>query len=255
MVRRNAEHAQEAKRAADRTHKVAEVGAADMSSMQQMMNEIQSSSTEVTKIVKTIDEIAFQTNILALNAAIEAARAGEAGAGFSVVAEEVRSLAQRSAAAAKETADKIAHAHERSLRGTEYTQRVGQQLSEILSGVKQVNELVGEIATASQEQNKAIEELNRAVAQMDTVTQQNAASAEETAAAAEELTAQSQELQAAASSLYALVDGTVASEMPEQGNESEPGSLRNSMARSALGTSQPNGPVRRATKSEARAHG
>lgn len=207
-VKRNAEHAQQAKSTAARTHHIAELGASEMRSMQGTMDAVQTSSNDVTKIVKTIDEIAFQTNILALNASIEAARAGEAGAGFSVVAEEVRRLAQRSASAAKETADKIARAHELSQRGAEQSQRVGQHLEEILSGVKQVDELVGEIATASQEQHKAIDELNRAVAQMDQITQTNAASAEETAASAEDLNSQSQHLQSAAVALYTFVDGT-----------------------------------------------
>jgi uncharacterized phage infection (PIP) family protein YhgE len=142
---------------------------------------------------------------LALNAAVEAARAGESGAGFAVVADEVRSLAQRSALAAKETADKIADACTRSAQGVELSVRVSAGLKQILEKSREVDRLVTEVATASNEQSEGIAQINTAVSQMDKVTQSNAANAEETASAAEELNAQSEELRNAAAQLAALV--------------------------------------------------
>jgi len=173
--------------------------------MQSAMNAIQQSSHDISKIIKTIDEIAFQTNILALNAAVEAARAGVAGAGFAVVADEVRSLAQRSAVAARETADKIADATTRSAQGVELSQRVSAGLQHILEKNREVDRLVAEVATASHEQSVGLSQINTAITQMDKVTQANAASAEETAAAAQELNAQSEELRNSSAQLGALV--------------------------------------------------
>jgi methyl-accepting chemotaxis protein len=186
-----------------------------MQRMQAAMQAIQQSSNDISKIIKTIDEIAFQTNILALNAAVEAARAGEAGAGFAVVADEVRSLAQRSAIAAKETADKIADATQKSALGVELSTKVNVSLQEILNKAVEVDRLVSEVATASNEQSEGLAQINVAVSQMDKVTQSNASSAEETASAAEELNAQSQDLQAAANQLSALV-GAAADSKPAQ---------------------------------------
>jgi methyl-accepting chemotaxis protein len=205
MTRRNADNAQAGKTASNHARTAAEAGASEMERMQAAMNAIQQSSNDISKIIKTIDEIAFQTNILALNAAVEAARAGEAGAGFAVVADEVRSLAQRSAVAAKETADKIADATQKSAQGVELSTRVTSGLREILDKSREVDRLVAEVATASQEQSEGLAQINTAVSQMDKVTQSNAAGAEETASAAEELNAQSSELQQAAARLAALV--------------------------------------------------
>jgi methyl-accepting chemotaxis protein len=205
MTKRNAENAQAGKVAANHARGAAETGATEMERMQAAMNAIQQSSNDISKIIKTIDEIAFQTNILALNAAVEAARAGEAGAGFAVVADEVRSLAQRSAVAAKETADKIADATNRSAQGVELSGKVAEGLKEILDKAREVDRLVAEVATASQEQSEGLIQINTAVSQMDKVTQSNAAGAEETASAAEELNAQSEELKNAAGQLAALV--------------------------------------------------
>lgn len=205
MTKRNADSAQSGKASSGQARTAAEAGATEMEHMQKAMDAIQQSSNDISKIIKTIDEIAFQTNILALNAAVEAARAGEAGAGFAVVADEVRSLAQRSAVAAKETADKIDDATARSAQGVEISGRVASGLQQILVKVREVDQLVSEIATASHEQSEGIGQINMAISQMDKVTQSNAANAEETASAAEELNAQSQELRSTSQELAALV--------------------------------------------------
>ena len=205
MTKRNADSAQSGKASAGQARSAAEAGAAEMERMQAAMNAIQQSSSDISKIIKTIDEIAFQTNILALNAAVEAARAGEAGAGFAVVAEEVRSLAQRSATAARETADKIADATTRSTQGVELSVRVSAGLHQILEKSREVDRLVSEVATASHEQSEGIIQINTAINQMDKVTQANAANAEETASAAAELNGQSEELRTAAAQLALMV--------------------------------------------------
>jgi methyl-accepting chemotaxis protein len=207
MTRNSSEHAASAKTTAAAAREAAELGTAQMSRMAVAMGEIKESSSEIAKIIKTIDEIAFQTNLLALNAAVEAARAGESGAGFAVVADEVRSLAQRSASASHETAAKIAKAMERSQLGVELSRSVGDSLSTILQRSREVDSLVGEIATAAVEQNQGIQQIATAVSQMDAVVQKNAAGAEETAGAAEELSAQSIELQDVVHQLDLLVDG------------------------------------------------
>jgi methyl-accepting chemotaxis protein len=214
MTRRNADNAQAGKISANHARTAVEAGAAEMERMQSAMNAIQQSSNDISKIIKTIDEIAFQTNILALNAAVEAARAGEAGAGFAVVADEVRSLAQRSAIAAKETADKISDATTRSSQGVDLSKRVSAGLQEILEKTREVDRLVNEVATASQEQSEGIGQINVAIGQMDKVTQSNAASAEETASAAEELNAQSEELRGTSLELAALVGAAAATAAP-----------------------------------------
>jgi methyl-accepting chemotaxis protein len=190
MTRRNADNARNANDLAKQAREAADKGASDMQIMSAAMEAIKVSSNDISKIIKTIDEIAFQTNILALNAAVEAARAGEAGMGFAVVADEVRSLAQRSAAAAKETADKIEGAITKTGQGVEINSKVAAALNDIVAKVRQVDELVTEVANASREQTEGITQINTAVGQMDKVTQSNAANAEESAAAAEELNAQ-----------------------------------------------------------------
>jgi len=204
MTTRNAENAGNAKQLVRETRTAAEAGHADMQGMSTAVAAIKASSDQIASIIKTIDEIAFQTNILALNAAVEAARAGEAGAGFAVVAEEVRSLAQRSAVAARETAGKIEDAVNRTSDGVRISQKVGQALEEIVTRVRRTDDLITEIATASGEQSTGLGQLNTAVSQMDKVTQSNAASAEETAASAQELKIQASALVASVEELNQL---------------------------------------------------
>jgi hemerythrin-like metal-binding protein len=208
MTKRNAENAQKANDLAKQTRVAADKGAADMQTMSAAMEAIKVSSDGIAKIIKTIDEIAFQTNILALNAAVEAARAGEAGLGFAVVADEVRNLAQRSAQAAKETAAKIEGAISKTGQGVEISKKVAEALNEIVTKARQVDELAAEVASASHEQTQGITQINTAVGQMDKVTQSNAASAEECAAAAEELNAQAIVMKESVDELLKLVGGS-----------------------------------------------
>jgi methyl-accepting chemotaxis protein len=207
MTKSNADNAQTTKGLANAARAAADSGAADMQKMSLAMQEIKSSSDDISKIIKTIDEIAFQTNILALNAAVEAARAGEAGMGFAVVADEVRNLAQRSAQAAKETAAKIEAAIAKTAQGVQMSEKVAQSLTEIVTNARKVDELVAEIATASKEQSDGITQVNTAVTQMDKVTQSNAASAEESASAAQEMNSQTRVLRGVVADLLKLVGG------------------------------------------------
>jgi methyl-accepting chemotaxis protein len=235
MTKRNAENAKGAKDSANQSRKAAEEGAqttreisqsmdqiqASGLAMRGAMNDVKSANSEVSKIIKTIDEIAFQTNILALNAAVEAARAGEAGLGFAVVADEVRNLAQKSAESARDTANRIQTAIERSERGTQLSEQMAENLKSVtgqaklmeasLTGIvgkaQQVDQMVAEIANASVEQNQGIEQVNRAVTEMDKVTQSNAANAEESSSASVELQRQAEMLRSAIGGLVALVRG------------------------------------------------
>jgi len=206
-TQRNGDIAQKANDLAKQTRTAADKGVADMQAMTTAMDAIKISGDETAKIIKTIDEIAFQTNILALNAAVEAARAGEAGMGFAVVADEVRNLAQRSAQAAKETAVKIEGSLTRSHQGVEISAKVAATLNEITAKVRQVDELIAEVAGASREQTQGITQINTAVGQMDKVTQSNAANAEESAAAAEELNAQAEIMKGTVAELLQMVGG------------------------------------------------
>ena len=208
MTKRNAENANQAKELAAQTRAAADAGSTEMDEMKRAMDAIKASSDGISKIIKTIDEIAFQTNILALNAAVEAARAGEAGMGFAVVAEEVRNLAQRSAQSAKETAVKIEDSVQKSAHGVEICGKVATSLTEIVTKAREVDTLVAEIATASAEQTQGIGQVNNAISQMDKVTQSNAANAEESAAAAQELTAQTVGQRESVAALLSLVTDT-----------------------------------------------
>jgi len=210
MTQRNSEGARSAKELAAEARAKADAGTRDVAAMRDAMGAIQSSSTEISKIIKTIDEIAFQTNILALNAAVEAARAGSAGAGFAVVAEEVRSLAQRSADAARETAGKIADAAAKSEQGARISGQVATSLSEIVGKIHQLDEMIASIALASKEQSEGIQQLNQAVVGMDQITQANAASAQQSASSAEEMKSQAAQVRSAVEELMRLVRGAQA---------------------------------------------
>lgn len=182
-VKNNADNAQQANLVANNARELAEKGGSVVRSAVVAMQEINESSNKIADIIGVIDEIAFQTNLLALNASVEAARAGEQGRGFSVVATEVRNLAQRSATAAKESKELIQNSVQRVRAGTEYVNETGKALSEIVAGVKKVGDIVAEIAAASAEQSAGIGQVNQAVSQMDEITQQNAALAEQASAA------------------------------------------------------------------------
>jgi len=194
QVRHTAENASQANTLSATAREAAEQGNAQMRQMVQAMGEINQAGQDISRIIKTIDEIAFQTNLLALNAAVEAARAGQHGKGFAVVAEEVRNLAARSATAAQETADLIEGSVKKAENGAQIAGRTAGALEEIVGGITRVSDLVAEIAAASTEQAQGIAQVNQGLGQIDQVTQQNTASAEQSAAAAEELSSQAAQL-------------------------------------------------------------
>ncbi len=190
-VKQNAENAKQANQLAMGASQSAEQGGQTVGAVVSTMGDIAASSKKINDIIGVIDGIAFQTNILALNAAVEAARAGEQGRGFAVVAAEVRNLAQRSAAAAKEIKQLITESVTKVDSGSQQVAQAGKQMQEIVSAVKRVTDIISEIAAASQEQSSGIEQVNQAVTSMDQTTQQNAALVEQAAAAAESLQEQS----------------------------------------------------------------
>src|SRR5580765_7017437 len=209
MTRKNAENAvQAANLATDVARQVRSANEA-LGDMVASMTAIRESSNKVAKIIKVIDEIAFQTNILALNAAVEAARAGEAGMGFAVVAGEVRNLAQRSAQAAKDTAILLEESITRSQEGTGRVEQVAMSIASITDNVARVKGMVEEVRQASGQQAQGIDQVTQAIAQMESVTQTTAATAEESAAASEELNAQAEQSMAVVRRLEMLVSGRV----------------------------------------------
>ncbi len=258
MSARTAEHAQAVKELGQQARQTATTGDASMAALAEAVGVIKTrgqelraamegichAGDEVAKIVKTIDEIAFQTNILALNAAVEAARAGEAGLGFAVVADEVRNLAQRSADAARETSDKIEASVQQSRQGTQVSESIAQSLATvdaqgrsvqanlqvIVSKVQQLDELAAQMAAAAQEQSTGVRQINVAVTEIDKTTQANAAGAEESAVAADELNVQASALETAVGELAQLI-GDVATN--PGGTVAEPGAAN--FERSAAG--------------------
>jgi len=203
-VHGNAEHAQEARQVVAESTAVASRGASVMSDVVARMQEINTSAGRISEIIGVIDGIAFQTNILALNAAVEAARAGEQGRGFAVVASEVRSLAQRSATAAREIKSLIDESTARITAGALLVNDAGRTMKEIQASVVRVSQLIGHIADAGRSQSGDIGQVSASVARIDTMTQQNAALVEQLAAAAQSLRGQSQQLGAALGSFRVI---------------------------------------------------
>jgi len=212
-VKQNADNARQANQLAVSASEVAVKGGSVVSQVVDTMGSINASSKKIVDIIGVIDGIAFQTNILALNAAVEAARAGEQGRGFAVVASEVRSLAQRSAAAAKEIKTLIGDSVEKVEEGSKQVAEAGRTMEEIVGSVKRVTDIMGEITAASQEQTSGIEQINQAITQMDQVTQQNAALVEEASAAAQSLQEQAGSLVQAVS-VFKLDANAVATTRP-----------------------------------------
>ena len=207
MTHQNAQHTQTAARLMGEVDSRVHRSNALLAEMVGSMNAIRDSSRQVAKIIKTIDEIAFQTNILALNAAVEAARAGEAGKGFSVVAEEVRSLAQRSAQAARDTAEMIEQSIAKADAGNTRVAQVAESVAGITTAIETMKGLVDLVSEASRQQAEGIEQMSQAFAQMEKVTQTTAATAEESAAASEELSGHAEATRALVTRLTALVGG------------------------------------------------
>ena len=209
MTRRNAQHADSAKALASDARAAAESGSREVDGMNVAMTDVKEASNDIAKIIRTIDEIAFQTNLLALNAAVEAARAGEAGMGFAVVADEVRGLARRSADAARETTRCIEDSIRKSELGVRFSAKVTAGFRDIVIKVQQADELVGQIAAASSEQNGGIQQLTAAVGEINRVTQDNAGCADRVAGSSRCLRIQAEALTAAVSELRGVTDGVL----------------------------------------------
>jgi methyl-accepting chemotaxis protein len=223
-VKQNADNARQANQLAVGASEVAIKGGSVVGQVVQTMSSINESSKKIVDIISVIDGIAFQTNILALNAAVEAARAGEQGRGFAVVATEVRTLAQRSAAAAKEIKELISDSVAKVEDGTRLVDEAGATMDEIVTAVKRVTDIMSEISAASQEQSSGIEQVNQAVSQMDEVTQQNAALVEEASAAAESMQEQAYALTQAINT-FKLSGGQGAPVTVKRNNRSTPAKL------------------------------
>ena len=236
MTRSNADNSKQAASRMEEAATRAEEANEALAQMVQSMNEISTSSSKISKIIKVIDEIAFQTNILALNAAVEAARAGEAGMGFAVVADEVRNLAQRSAQAAKDTTQLIEESIQSASSGKQKLDQVAQASQSVNELVKSVAALVKEVRLGSEEQERGIDQIAKAVSQMERVTQQVAANAEEGAAAGEELKRHANNLGGTVESLRNLVGGELALAAPAA-KRSQPGGNSGSYTGSHAGPS------------------
>ncbi|MBL8880883.1 MAG: hypothetical protein JNG88_17350 [Phycisphaerales bacterium] len=206
-TRSNSQNARQAAELSSSARDTAQRGARVIEKMQQTMGGITEASQMISRIIKTIEEIAFQTNLLALNAAVEAARAGEHGRGFAVVAEEVRRLALRSAEAAKESTEVITTSVERSKSGVAVSREAGESLSEIVTGVSRVAELIESISQSSTEQSVGIDQISQSVSQAESITRNNAAGAEETASVAEQMRGQMRSLQSLGEQLNLIVAG------------------------------------------------
>jgi len=204
-TKKNADNATQADRLMKESNEVVLKANRSMGELSSAMEEISKTGEETAKIIKTIDEIAFQTNLLALNAAVEAARAGEVGAGFAVVAAEVRNLAMRAAEAARNTSHLIDGTVKRIIQGSDLVVKTGEAFSEVAKGTHKVGELVSEIAISSREQAQGIEQVNKAVDGMDKIAQRNAANAEESASTSEELSAQAVQMKDIVSAMVKLV--------------------------------------------------
>ncbi len=207
MTRQNADNANKTNETTLRNNRLISAGSTAVGNMSNAMAEITDSAEQISRIIKTIEDIAFQTNLLALNAAVEAARAGEAGKGFAVVADEVRNLAGRSAQAARDTTQLISTTIERVRNGSDIAKALDSSFREIEEGSNSVARLIAEITSATNEQAQGVDQVNTAVAQMDKVTQSNAATAEEAASAAEELSAQADALHGMVGELVGMVEG------------------------------------------------
>jgi len=225
MARQNADNAKQANTFMSEASQV--FGEADeaMKETSTAMGEISEASDHINKIIKVIEEIAFQTNLLALNAAVEAARAGEHGKGFAVVADEVRNLAQRAAEAARETGSLIEQTVSRVSRGVELNQKTTESFTRIGGSATKVADLVAQISQASQEQAQGVDQVNTAVAQMGKVTQSNAAGAEESASASEVLSAQARAVRGMVGDLVALVGGKRSEEPAPDHRDATPGTV------------------------------
>lgn len=227
MLQQNTVNTKQAAQLSEKAKEMADKGGSEMLLMMESIQEIKKSSDQIAKIIKVIDDIAFQTNILALNAAIEAARAGEAGLGFAVVAEEVRNLAGRSAQAAKDTTAIIESNIGLSNNGVSVAGRVNEVLMEITIQAKKVRELMVEISAASQEQAQGVEQVNKALVQVEAVTQHNAANAEEGALASEELSAQADNMRKIVQELSRMVNGKIAAlQFNEDNSQEDSGHLK-----------------------------
>jgi methyl-accepting chemotaxis protein len=219
MTKKNADHAGEADALSTETKASTETCSSKMQEMTAAIGQVHEASQETQRIVKTIDEIAFQTNLLALNAAVEAARAGEAGAGFAVVAEEVRNLAMRAAEAARSTTSQIEGINKRITQAMDMVFKSLEEFSNVTENTNKVSQLVSEISSASNEQAQGIEQLNQAVGEMDHVTQQMAANAQESASASEEMSAMAEQLKGMVYELISFVGGGGAKHVEWSGPE------------------------------------